>query len=108
MGCCKSRDGLFRRKTDEELLEVPEKYKEAFKNNDVKELTKMFSEQLETKIKGFDQMEKLQAELNDFKDGLLEEMKADTAAIRERMKARTEAAMSGLTEQHQEAMDRVG
>lgn len=44
MGCCKSRDGFFRKKTDEELLNVPEEYKEAFKNNDVKELTKMFTE----------------------------------------------------------------
>ena len=45
MGCCKSKGGLFSKKqTDEELLNVPEKYKEAFKNNDTKELTKMFTE----------------------------------------------------------------
>ena len=61
-----------------------------------------------SKIKGFDEMERLQDELKDFKDGLLEEMKADTAVIRDRVRAQTEAAKSGLSQQHQEAMERVG
>ena len=77
MGCCKSRGGLFRKKTDEEILNVPEKYKEAFKNNDTAAMTEMFKEQLLGKLEGFDKMDKMLDELKDFKNGLLEEMGAE-------------------------------
>lgn len=108
MGCCKSKGGLFGRKpTDEELLNVPEKYKEAFEKNDVKELTKMFTEQLHAKVKGFEDMQKMTDDLKDFKNGLLEEMRAETTAIRTRMTAQTEAIKNQMGEQQEEALGRM-
>ena len=108
MGCCKSKGGLFGRKpTDEELLNVPEKYKEAFEKNDVKELTKMFTEQLTAKVKGFEDMQKLQDELMDFKNGLLEEMKAETGAIRKRVTEQTDAIKNQMGQQQEEALGRM-
>lgn len=108
MGCCKSRGGLFgRKKTDAELLNVPEKYKEAFEKNDVKELTKMFTEQLTAKVKGFEEMDRMRDELMDFKNGLLEEMKAETGAIRQRMTAQTEAIKNQMGEEQEAALGRM-
>ena len=108
MGCCKSKGGLFGRKpTDEELLNVPEKYKEAFEKNDVKELTKMFTEQLHAKVKGFEDMQKLTDDLKDFKNGLLEEMRAETTAIRARVSAQTDAMKNQMGQQQEEALGRM-
>ena len=76
MGCCKSRGGLFRQ--EEDLSSVPEKYRDAIKTKNDKELINMFNAELNDIVKpnGVDMLDKLKAELDEVKNGLLTEVRA--------------------------------